>query len=263
MKTTLAKSSRSLVLAVLFIALNSCEDDPAPNHILFSSFESDALGGVPNKALPGNPVGDELMYNAETNMEIVPMDGAPSYKSLKLPQNEEISFVSKQVSLTSSNFTVSWSGQMGDHMSAHTYSGRKYFILHDGTHILFKILIFGGAVVAKFANNDGDYFEGESFGIVFPEYYPHDGYPNGSKQQHTFIVKVKYPGKTYDVTIVGPDLVGGGTVVKTNIPFYHTNATTSPARLYLQVQNVDDSGMGYTINEATMTQQFVRLNPNF
>src|SRR5919199_1240567 len=59
-------------LYVLFTAglLSLCLTSCRTTSLLTATFESDALGALPTKPLPGNPVGDSVVYQSVSNSRL-------------------------------------------------------------------------------------------------------------------------------------------------------------------------------------------------
>ena len=243
MKTSRNKLSGCIATFTLLVILFSCEDDLSSIPILKCSFENDMLGGVPDKALPGAPSGDYLVYGGETDMDIVPTSYAP-YKSLLLPPGESIQFVSKHTNLEAGIISFRWSGKMLDHSSNTVLHGRKEFIIHDGMgHILVKIVIQGTIVTIRSADQDGNN------GIVLGGQFAWDESYNGANQQHTFFVEIRYTTNAISrcsIGFIGPEVNNPET--KINLPLYGDPQVSASARPTLTIINAE-GGEGYVIDD--------------
>ena len=182
-----------LIIVVAIITLfSNCSS------LLSAKFESDSIGGDPNKTLPGSPSGDEMTYvtEVENQLTILVTPGYPTQKSLEYqsifptgsvsPGSGWITFKGK-----SSNFskpiTFTWTAQKSFSSSAQY----MYIDISDGSGILaarLKILANGDLLnVTQIFDGTGDVL---------------GNIPNN--QRHTFLVTVNLNSGTFNISVVQP-----------------------------------------------------------
>jgi hypothetical protein len=206
--------------AISFCLLISISLFSSCTSLLTATFESDTIGSPPNKALLGNPAGDEMMYanEIENQLEIIATPGS-SAKSLEyqgtLP-TESISGHGAWVSFKSksSNFakpvTFTWSGRItsltSESLSIDLSDGSgvvatRIRILDDGTvRLVTDILAGTGIDIGTIPDN-----------VV-----------------HTFLVTLILSSGIYNVTV----LKSGGNLQRQNVPLLTSNVAEyhNPAR---------------------------------
>lgn len=111
------KTLISLAL-VLMVILSACNQ----RQLLQSNFESDVIGSAPNKSLPGDPIGDTIIYVRELTrrlrVDVAPdLEGKALFYSGRrsgdpsLPGHDNwVSFVGAPTT-SKKNLTISWNGR--------------------------------------------------------------------------------------------------------------------------------------------------------
>ncbi|HEX5170978.1 MAG TPA: hypothetical protein VFW11_17505 [Cyclobacteriaceae bacterium] len=214
-KYTLIRCGISISLLVTLFAFSNCTS------LLSAKFESDTIGNLPNKTLPGNPSGDEILYVAaiETQLEIIATPGSTSNKSLEYQGNSPSGDVSGHSSWVtfkskSSNFakpvTFTWAGRI-----ASLTAESLYIDLSDGSGVVAaRIRILDDGTVRLV--NDIVTGNGTDIGSI------------GDNVAHTFIVTVNLQTATYNVSV----FKSGGNLERLNVPLLTSNVAEyhNPAR---------------------------------
>lgn len=215
--TTLKRRKNSSVLfipALFFIT--SCTS------ILTAKFESDTVGSLPDKTLPGNPSGDEITFISEIEgqLEVVSSTASGSSKALQYKGNSISSSVSGHSAwlgfkAKSSNFakpvTFLWSARRNfpssgadlfvDISDGSGILAARIKISHDGTVSLISDLVSGAGI---------------DIGTL----------PN--TEQHTFTVTVDLSKGSYNIGI----LKSSGNINRSDVPLITSNIASfhNPAR---------------------------------
>ncbi len=211
---TLSTLTLSIVL-IPILALTSCTNK------LTAKFESDTIGSLPDKTLPGSPTGDAITYisEIETQLKVIATISHPSEKSLEYKSVAPSGSVSGHSSwlgfnAVSTNFakpvTFLWTAQK----NFNSGGPDLYIDCSDGSGIVAaRILILSNGhviLVNNIATNAGD-----DVGVI----------PNN--ESHTFMVTVDLPNSVYNISVLktaGNITVNGHTLLTTNIASYHNPA---------------------------------------
>lgn len=214
--TLMRRRNSSVLFIFSLFVITSCTS------ILTAKFESDTVGDLPNKTLPGNPSGDEITFISEINgqLEVVASTASGSGKALQYKGNSISSSVSGHSAwlgfkAKSSNFanpvTFVWSGRRNfpssgadltiDISDGSAVLAARIKIEHDGTVRL----------VNDIASNAGT-----AIGTV----------PNN--EQHTFTVTVDLSKGSYNIGI----LQSSGNINRSDVPLITSNIASfhNPAR---------------------------------
>ena len=169
--TTLKRRKNSSVLFILALFLiTSCTS------ILSAKFESDTVGNLPNKTLPGNPSGDEITFISEIEgqLEVVASTASGSGKALQykgssisssIPAtNTWLNFKSKSSNFVNPvtfiwsarrNFPSSGADLLVDISDGSAILAARIKISHDGTVRLITDLVSGAGIdIGTLPNNE-------------------------------------------------------------------------------------------------------------
>ena len=241
--TTLKRRKNSSVLFILSLFLiSSCTS------ILSAKFESDTVGNLPNKTLPGNPSGDEITFISEINgqLEVVASSASGSSKALRYRGNSISSTVSGHSAwlgfkAKSSNFakpvTFVWSARRDfpssganlivDISDGSAVLAARIKISHDGTVRLISDLVSGaGTDIGTLPNNE----------------------------QHTVTVTVDLSKGSYNIGI----LKSSGNLNQSNVPLITSNIASfhNPARPTVSFKYDNYiSSFTYTIDEVFINRK--------
>jgi hypothetical protein len=241
--TTLKRRQNSSALFILvLIIFASC------SNILTAKFESDTIGSLPNKTLPGNPSGDEISFitEIEGQLEVVASTASGSSKALQYKGSNISSSVSGHSAwlgfkAKSSNFakpvTFLWSarrnfpssgaGLFVDISDGSGILAARIEIAHDGTVRLISDLVSGA---------------GDDIGTL----------PNN--EQHTITVTVDLSKGSYNIGI----LKSSGNINRSNVPLITSNIASfhNPARPAVSFKyDHYISSFTYTIDEVFINRK--------
>jgi hypothetical protein len=206
--------------AVSFCLLTSIAILSGCTSLLTAKFESDTIGSLPNKTLPGNPTGDEISFatEIENQLEVIatPAASAKSVEYRGNPPAGSISGHNAWISFKakSSNFvnpvTFVWSGRI-----ASLTSESLSIDLSDGS----------GVVAARIRIEDNGTV------ILVTDIAANTGIDIGTIPDdvvHTFVVTVILSSGIYNVSV----LKSGGNLERQNVPLLTSNiaAYHNPAR---------------------------------
>ncbi len=211
---TSLKWAISLCLLIIIGGFSNCTS------LLTAKFESDTIGNLPNKTLPGNPSGDEMLYAAEieNQLEVIATPGSSS-KSVEYQGNTPTGSISGHSAWItfkgkSSNFakpvTFTWSGAITS-----LSSESLYIDLSDGSGVVAaRIKISDNGTVRLVSDIATD--NGIDIGTI-PD-----------NVVHTFIVGVNLQSGVYNVSVFKT----GGNLERQNVPLLTANiaAYHNPAR---------------------------------
>jgi hypothetical protein len=214
---TLKRRKNSSALFILaFIICTSCTS------ILTAKFESDTIGSLPNKTLPGNPAGDEVTFISEIEgqLEVIASPASGSSKALQYKGSSISSSVSGHSAwlgfkAKSSNFakpvTFVWSARRNfpssganlivDIADGSAVLAARIKISHDGTVRLISDLVSGAGIdIGSLPNNE----------------------------QHTVTVTVDLSKGSYNIGI----LKSSGNINRSDVPLITANNSSfhNPAR---------------------------------
>lgn len=216
---------------------------------LTATFESDTIGSVPDKTLPGNPSGDAISYipEIETQLEVIASPANPSEKALEYQSVSPSGSTSGHSSwlgfrATSTNFakpvTFIWTARKN-----FTIGGPDLYIdCSDGSGVVaarIKILNNGNVILVDDIVSDN----GNNIGSL----------PNN--QKHTFMVTVDLPNEVYNISILresgGAITNNGHTLLTENIALYHNPANPSVSFKY----DVFTASQQYVIEEVFINRK--------
>ena len=222
MKSTHNKIWICILAIVVLFALHACDPAPTPTYLLRATFENDFLDGHPDKTLPGDPVGDELIYGRPMVMSIVPTGYAPTHKSLDFRGGAgPISFVGKPSSFVGI-MTFKWEGTVVNHWGGPPqYLGWQDVHLTDGYgHIIARLVIFGSTLYVKHKNSDPN---SPVSGTALYQYLAAPEAPD----YHIIEVKTSLTSGVFDLQLIAD----GAVHTYEDIPIYEENTSvysTSP-----------------------------------
>mgnify|MGYP005811923299 CR=1 FL=1 len=226
--------------AVICCAITSCKTTT----LLTASFEADAVGSSPNKTLPGDPTGDELVYVTEMEPRLkVQSSTIAGSKALHFSlapianisgHQKGISFKGKSTSLSQTVWFI-FSGQNTN------ATNDVYMDVSDGSgHAMLRMTIRPNGDVAL--TNDLTYTTADVIGNV-------------GSQVHTVIFTTSPGALKYNVTIIKET---GPAITEENRNMLTTNATEflNPARPTISFSNQGTSGAQiYAIGNVSITKK--------
>ncbi|QQS50114.1 MAG: hypothetical protein IPM71_10970 [Bacteroidota bacterium] len=225
MKTTSQPGLAILLAGSFFVSVlfTSCTS------MLSAKFESDTIGSLPDKTLPGNPTGDAMTYvpEIETQLEVIATPANPAQKSLEYKSVSPSGSVGGHSSwlgfrAKSTNFskaiTFVWSAKK----EFNTTGPDLYIDCSDGSGVVaarIKILANGDVkLVENIATDDGTLV-----GTI----------PNG--EVHTFMVTVDLPNEKYNLSVLktsGNITITDHALLNENITLYHNPANPAVSFKY-------------------------------
>jgi hypothetical protein len=232
-----------IVTSLLFLGLlSSCTNK------LTAKFESDTLGSLPDKTLPGSPSGDAISYAAEieTQLEVIASPSNSAQKSLEYKSVAPSGSIGGHSSwlgfrATSTNFakaiTFVWTAQKNFNVGGPDL----YIDCSDGS----------GVVAARIVlRKNGDVFlvddiaanTGNNIGSI----------PNN--ETHTFLVTVDLPNEIYNISVIkssGNISNNGHALLTENVALYHNPANPSVSFKY----DYFSSSQQYKIDEVFINRK--------
>lgn len=281
MKIFLNKTLRGVFTSLLLLILSGCEDnffnadsqfnidnrinadnldvhfgDFFDDYLLYATFEGDAIPGAPNKALPGLPIGDKLMYETDNTTFVLFSDGQ---KSIYIPEDEDqyssvnsdtrMQFVSRSGS-SNGVVTVTWAGQLVGHQHHDNNETDEY--KQDGSKNIWITDGEGNPMasfeIACLSIRSVDLLYGFPCGLCTQynwSYY--HLFPNPPTiAQHQFTLTFNLDTKLFSIKFVNHD---GAVVTAKNIPFPYT-----PTRANKFTLNISSPEGGYIVDYVTVRQ---------
>jgi hypothetical protein len=230
-----------ICLAVLCMVITSCKTTT----LLKASFEEDAVGSSPNKTLPGDPTGDELLYVTEMEPRLKvqnsPIAGSKALH-FSLAAISDISGHQKGISFkgASTNLTQTvWFIVAAQNTNATTND--VYMDVSDGGgHAMARLTIHPNGDVAL--TRDLTYTTEDVIGNV-------------GSQVHTIVFTTFAGELKYNVTIFKET---GPAITAENKNMLTTNATEflNPARPQISIANQGTSGAQiYAVGNVSITKK--------
>ena len=218
------------------------------DYLLYASFEGDAIPGAPNKALPGLPIGDQLMYETDNTPFVLYSGGQKSIYIPEADYTKRTRFVSRPGS-NNGIVTVTWAGQLVGHKhydnnetDEYQHDGRKEISITDGEGNLMATF-----EIACRSIRSTDLLYGFPCGSC-EEYnwFYHHLFPNPpTMSQHQFTVTFNLDTKLFSIKFVNYD---GSIVTANNIPFPYT---PTRAKFALKIESREG---GYILDYVTIKQ---------
>lgn len=163
---------------------------------LTAKFESDTVGGLPDRTLPGSPGGDELDYvpELETQLKVIATPSDASKKSL------EYRSVAPSGEVSATNLWIGFQATSTNFAKPITFlwSGRKDFS-SGGSHMLIDCTDGSGTMASRIRlQNNGDV-------VLISNLLTGDGVNIGTipnNEVHTFMITVDLSNRVYSVSVL-------------------------------------------------------------
>jgi len=259
MKTIINKI-RNGVLMCMLVALFACNDGYQTDLLLSADFETDNIGYLPDKSLPGLPIGDELKYLNTNSLEIVNSPFADGQKALlDKTDGKTIEYIGRSSSF-SGVVTIGWNGQLVNWQN----NGQVVYaeITNGQGNIVVKFAIAGQQVFNQNITDAFDSYQGgDLLGTPFPSGL------GDAATNHTVIIDINYAQKTFDLNITGKNL--NPKIFKfTDLPVYNPNlafpVNGRPTLKIKAYQSNNSSGEihGYIIDRLSINKKYIPI-PDF
>ena len=263
MKTPLSKIWLRCTICALLIGLQACDNSPYVTEILLrSNFDEDGLGDNPEKTLPGDPVGDELLYSDQADLSVIHTEfsGGEPNALLQIFSASQISHVLSMSRPSSFSGIVrfSWNGRLVDWVNVNQ---QLHIFIDDGYGKALAHVVIVGQSLYIMDKDDQSWYNGDYLGTPFiPLAYPPRGIGNAATD-HVFIFEVNFAQKKFDLILAGQHLTQN--VFKyNNLPIFDPgivlSANTRPM-LRIFGWTVSANPCGYVTDNVIISRKFISI----